>query len=59
MCNCGGSSTPAAPGPSMSSFGASGNKWIVYRADGTTAEFDSEPAARMEVTRTGGSMRRK
>jgi hypothetical protein len=57
MCSCGGASlTPAGP----QSLRASGdNKWVVYRADGTTAEFNSEPEARMEVTRTGGSMRKK
>lgn len=55
-CACGGASVTPAVGQTLS---ASGSKWVVYRADGTVAEFDSEPQARMEVTRTGGSMRKK
>jgi hypothetical protein len=57
-CACGGASvTPAAGATSLRASGS--DKWTVYRADGTVADFDSEPQARMEVTRTGGSMRKK
>lgn len=56
-CACGGASLTPAAAQSLRASGS--DKWVVYRADGTSAEFDSEPAARMEVTRTGGSMRKK
>jgi len=56
-CACGGASVTPAAGQSLRASGS--DKWIVYRADGTVGEYDSEPQARMEVTRTGGSMRKK
>lgn len=55
-CGCGGASV--TPGQTLSASAGTG-KWVVYRADGTVAEFDSEAAARIEVTRVGGSMRKK
>jgi hypothetical protein len=43
----------------MSSFTAStGGGYIVYRADGSTVTVDSEVAARMEVSKSGGSYRK-
>lgn len=59
-CNCGGtSSANASSASSMSSFTASTNAgYIVYRPDGSTVTVDSETAARMEVSKSGGSYRK-
>lgn len=60
-CNCGGTSSANASGASssMSSFTASTNSgYIVYRADGSMITVDSETAARIEVSKSGGSYRK-
>lgn len=61
MCGCNSTSaSTSGTASSMSSFSASANSgYIVYRADGSTKEVSTEAEARMAVSASGGSYRKK